>query len=477
MKRMKKYITRLLTMICLSAGFLLVQKTDAAAAADEFSMSISVTEYYDRGLEIVRYINEERERLGVAPLTIDADLQDIAMQRATEQLLVGGHTRPNGTSGITADWTGTGKFAAENAAHGGFAEDYSAANLYNTWKNSKGHYAAMVNAGFKTIGVGVITGNNNRSGGAIIAFGYNLQNNVNPNIKSGTQVTLRTVEGLKMQQCIFAPKSASSTCVYMDDKYYFSRSIEPLNLRSAGEWTAIYGKDLECFRFESLTPDIATVSSDGYITAYKSGTVALRATLKSNPALTTTSTFTIELPQKEPEKPSKVRNFLVKVKKGSYTYTGKAIKPKVKVYWWDENDDPVPWIYGYKVSYSHNKAVGTAKIRVQGTGIYKDLKGTATFTIKPRKVQGVSLKSSKKKQLTVKWKKDASVQGYEVQYSTSKKFKNDKIKKIAGKSKTGVTLKKLKSGKTYYVRMRSYKVSDGRKLYSAWSSKKKVRIR
>ena len=477
-KRMKKYIMRLFTMICLFAGFLLIRGTDAAAAADEFSMSISVTEYYDRGLEIVRYINEERERLGVVPLTIDADLQDIAMQRATEQLLVGGHTRPNGTSGITADWTGTGKFAAENAAHGGFAEDYSAANLYNTWKNSKGHYAAMVNAGFKTIGVGVITGNNNRSGGAIIAFGYNLQNNVNPNIKSGTQVTSRTVEGLKMSESSFTPPYSNGTCTFAGNgKYKFTKGMEPLYLRIKDKGTSAQGKDLSIFTITSLTPDIATVSSDGYITAYKSGTVTLRATLKSNPALTTTSTFTIELPQKEPEEPTKVRNFLVKVKKGSYTYTGKAIKPKVKVYWWDENDDPVPWIYGYKVSYSHNKAVGTAKIKVQGTGIYKDLKGTATFTIKPGKVQNVSVKSSKKKQLTVKWKKDTSIQGYEVQYSTSKKFKNAKTKKIAGKSKTGVTLKKLKSGKMHYVRMRSYKVSDGRKLYSAWSSKKKVRIR
>lgn len=472
MKRMKKYITRLLTMICLFVVFLLIQKTDAVAAADEFSMSISVTEYCDTANELLGYINAERVRVGAQPLVIDADLQEAAMQRSAEGAFVGGHKRPG------SDWENfftidpTGKLRSENY-YSGSGDRYGAYTIYNAWKTSEGHYKNMINPLWKAIGLGIT----DRCSYIVFGYGENLKQTT----ISGTHQKMRTVTGLRMSQCSFKPPYSNGTCIYAGNgKYEFKKNMEPLYLRVWDSGTVINGNELSMFNIQSLTPDIATVSSDGYITANKSGMVTLRATLKSNPALTTTSTFTIELPQKEPEEPEepiKERNFLVKVKIGSYTYTGKAIKPKVKVYWWDENDDPVPWIYGYKVSYSHNKAVGTAKIKVQGTGIYKDLKGTATFTIKPRKVQGVSAKSSKKKQLTVKWKKDVSVQGYEVQYSTSKKFKNDKIKKIAGKSKTGVTLKKLKSGKTYYMRLRSYKVSDGRKLYSAWSSKKKVRIR
>lgn len=468
-KRMKKYIMRLFTMICLFAGFLLIRETDAAAAADEFSMSISVTEYCDTANELLGYINAERVRVGAQPLVIDADLQEAAMQRSAEGAFVGGHKRPGSNVENFNTVDPTGKLRSENYSSANAS--FGAAEIYRGWRNSSGHYKNMIDPQWRTIGLGIT----DRCSYIVFGYGENLKQT----IISGTHQKMRTVTGLRMSQTSFFPVSFDGTCIHKGNRVYlFNKNIQPILIK-VGErgGGGVYGRDLTMFIIQSLTPDIATVSADGYITAHKSGTVTLRATLKSNPALTTTSTFTIELPQKEPEEPTKVRNFLVKVKKGSYTYTGKAIKPKVKVYWWDENDDPVPWIYGYKVSYSHNKAVGTAKIKVQGTGIYKDLKGTATFTIKPGKVQNVSVKSSKKKQLTVKWKKDTSVQGYEVQYSTSKKFKNAKTKKIAGKSKTGVTLKKLKSGKTHYVRMRSYKVSDGRKLYSAWSSKKKVRIR
>ncbi len=62
--------------------------------------------------------------------------------------------------------------------------------------------------------------------------------------------------------------------------------------------------------------------------------------------------------------------------------------------------------------------------------------------------------------------------GYEVQYSTSKKFSSAKTKKVTSNKTTSVTLKSLKAKKTYYVRVRTYKTVDGKKYYSAWSSHK-----
>lgn len=60
--------------------------------------------------------------------------------------------------------------------------------------------------------------------------------------------------------------------------------------------------------------------------------------------------------------------------------------------------------------------------------------------------------------------------GYQVQVSTDKKFKNNvKSKKV---SKTTYTFKKLKTGKKYYVKIRSYKKSGNETLYSAWSKVK-----
>ena len=88
--------------------------------------------------------------------------------------------------------------------------------------------------------------------------------------------------------------------------------------------------------------------------------------------------------------------------------------------------------------------------------------------------------TSKKKQMTVKWQKNVTnASGYELQYSTDKKFKKG-VKKVTIKGKKNVkkTIKKLKSKKTYYVRVRAYvNQGEGEKIYSSWSSKSKIKIK
>ncbi len=78
----------------------------------------------------------------------------------------------------------------------------------------------------------------------------------------------------------------------------------------------------------------------------------------------------------------------------------------------------------------------------------------------------------KKKSLTVIWKKVKGIAGYQIQYSTSKRFK--KAKKIIIKSAkvTSKNIKKLKAKKKYYVRIRTYITVKGKKKYSNWSKVK-----
>lgn len=86
-----------------------------------------------------------------------------------------------------------------------------------------------------------------------------------------------------------------------------------------------------------------------------------------------------------------------------------------------------------------------------------------------------SLKNKKKLKLQVKFSKSKYVSGYNIQYSTSKNFK--KPKKIST-SKTTVTIKKsIKKKKTYYVRVRAYRIYAGKKRYSVWSNVKSIKIR
>ena len=96
---------------------------------------------------------------------------------------------------------------------------------------------------------------------------------------------------------------------------------------------------------------------------------------------------------------------------------------------------------------------------------------------KPSKVKAPSLKSKKAGQLAVSFKKIAGVKGYEIAYATNKKFPSSSTKKVVSVS-AKKTLKKLKSGKKYYVRVRAYKVdSTGKKIYGAYSKAKSRKVK
>ncbi len=87
---------------------------------------------------------------------------------------------------------------------------------------------------------------------------------------------------------------------------------------------------------------------------------------------------------------------------------------------------------------------------------------------------------SKKKSIIVKYKKQEGVSGYQVQASTSKKFAKKKTitKTYTKKNVFKRTIKNLKKGKTYYVRVRAYKKdSTGAKIYGKWSKVKKIVVK
>ena len=77
--------------------------------------------------------------------------------------------------------------------------------------------------------------------------------------------------------------------------------------------------------------------------------------------------------------------------------------------------------------------------------------------------------------ITVKSKKYSGIKGFKVQYSTSKTFRGKKSGSVKG-VKLNRTFTSLKRGKTYYVRIRTYKLSGGKKKYSKWSKVKKITI-
>ena len=91
---------------------------------------------------------------------------------------------------------------------------------------------------------------------------------------------------------------------------------------------------------------------------------------------------------------------------------------------------------------------------------------------KPAATSIVSLTAGTKS-FTVKWKKK-SVNGYQIQYSTSSSFKSSKKYTVKNGSATKKRISNLKAKKRYYVRVRTYKLKDGNKVFSSWSNKRYV---
>ena len=123
------------------------------------------------------------------------------------------------------------------------------------------------------------------------------------------------------------------------------------------------------------------------------------------------------------------------------------------------------------------KFSGTAMITITaGNGNYKTVTKKISVTV-PVKTSISSAVSNKAGRMTVKWKKKTGVTGYQIQYSLKSNFSKKKTAAISKSATVSKTIGKLTKGKKYYVRIRTYKVANGKKYYSAWSAKKTVTIK
>ncbi|MBQ9965487.1 MAG: fibronectin type III domain-containing protein, partial [Clostridia bacterium] len=166
----------------------------------------------------------------------------------------------------------------------------------------------------------------------------------------------------------------------------------------------------------------------------------------------------------------------IKISSTKYTYTGKTKRPTVTIT--NSSGKKISTKY-YSIGYSSGrKKVGkytiTIKFKKGHSGTYKK-----TFTIVPKGTTASKLTAAKKSlKVTIK-KQSAQTTGYEIQYSTSKKFPKSttKTKTINSYKTTRSTIKGLKAKRTYYVRVRTYKTVGKTKYYSAWSKYKSVKTK
>ena len=127
--------------------------------------------------------------------------------------------------------------------------------------------------------------------------------------------------------------------------------------------------------------------------------------------------------------------------------------------------------------------IGKANITVYaGDSNHVKVKKIIPVTVSP-KIPGISqIKSPSAVSVRLKWGKISYADGYQIQYSTTSNFKMGTydFMVLSGGSKTTASLgakQRIKGGKTYYVRVRSFSNKSGTRCYSAWSKTKSVRVR
>lgn len=131
-----------------------------------------------------------------------------------------------------------------------------------------------------------------------------------------------------------------------------------------------------------------------------------------------------------------------------------------------------------KVTIAKN-FVGKATITVtaSATKTYQETTKKVTVTVNPAKVKLTGVKNYKGKKLKAYWKKNTKVTGYQVQYSTSSKFKSAKTVTVKGCKNTSKNIYQLAKKKKYYVRVRTYKTVSKVNYYSGWSNVKSITIK
>ena len=191
----------------------------------------------------------------------------------------------------------------------------------------------------------------------------------------------------------------------------------------------------------------------------KVGTATVKITGKGNYTGSVSKTYSIK------------NNFKKATVSGISTkaFTGKNITQSITVKY---NGKTLKNGTDYTVSYSNNKKIGTATVKIAGKGSYTGTI-TKTFKINPAK-QEIQKLTAKSKAFFVDWAQKGSATGYEIQYATNSKFTRAKKVTITNNKTDKTTISKLSGKKKYYVRVRSYTTVKGTKYYGAWSASKSV---
>lgn len=242
-------------------------------------LTYSGNDLYDYAYQVWELLNQERALSGAAPLSMDGDLLEAAMLRASELALRYGHERPDGSGCFSA----SAKMYGENIA----VAQSTPALVMDAWMHSAGHKANILNQEYTSVGIGCFT-----QGGVLYwvqCFGTNAA--VSAPKPSDRRVTVT---------------NAMLADWLTGDHFQFKSRTYDLNegetvqvcprLWNMG-WSQIVC-ELDAINFNWVTDNssVASINSYGLITAKAAGSYTVTGTLKCAPypALSAPGTVTKE---------------------------------------------------------------------------------------------------------------------------------------------------------------------------------------
>lgn len=423
---------------------------------------------YTKAFEVLKMVNEERKKQNLNELKMDESLLESAMVRAAEIAVCFSHTRPDGTSYLTAN----SKAFGENSALG----QASAYQVMTAWMNSEGHKQNILHNRLTTIGIGCFYHN----GVYYWIQNFGIENIQNDCIKPKD---LNKTQTISIARDKFNEVGGTNQLSYKFQVILSHSTIEAgktcnaeVYLLNAGYSLAKARIDNSCINWSSESTKKAKVDSKGKVTGVARGNTKIKAKIGTYQASSEvyinygTQKFSYK---KEIEKSYGDKSFNINAKlergdgKLSYSSSNKKVatvdsKGKVNI-----------------------KGTGTCTITVKAkaTDSYYEKKVKIALKIKPKKATLKSVKASKGKKMDIKWNKDTRASGYQIYYSTSKDFSSKNTKKVtvSGNKNVSKTIKSLKKGKKYYVKVRSYKTvkinGKNQKLYGSWSKVKNIKAK
>ena len=504
MKKLKHMLCIMMAMVLTLTTITLSLVHAETNGETIITVPITVQEEYTLADDFFKLLNQKRAEAGKYEYILDDKLMSLAMERAAQCCVYFSHGSMTYERQEHFALAGTyidnyGSYPNTLLMQEDIAEGLAdAQSTYTVWYNSNGHRPLLTDtSNYRYCGVGVVTYHGKREWVFVVS-----------NTQVGNPISQVSGSETKTRDIRTKIKYLAGGTIYR--RGLNIKGTTPFEFAdysgngNSGYSTADFPN---LFTYRNNTPDIIDVDAQGIITTkaagvgsftvfYKGATelctvnvnisllyeemIALTPTPiptqapkpTETPAPTQSPKPTVKptQPPKQPEAPVS-RSFTVKVK--NVTYNGKAQKPAVTVYAGNERLSPDC----YTVNYKNNKNVGYGTVEVNGKGRYSKYSGTVKFKINFKKPSLSSAKSTKKKTLTASWKKTGGNSGWQVQYCTNKKFRSGArtVNLKAGKTKT--TIRKLKSRKTYYIRIRGCKNVNGKMMYSGWSNVKKVKIK